>query len=202
MKLIFAEFSALLKTRLNHLVFTSEDSVRYTFFAALLHTTKIAPHEIILEFPHPSIPGAQIDTYVPSTPDRKGLVIEFKYDRQPPGGRNMPRTQNAGEVFNDLYRLARFEEDPSADRLLVYLTDAGMAGYLSNSRNQLTDFFQLAPGHQLRVDERYLETKAITFQRCIGGSLNADLTGLWQDTLPNNHHLRICQITPISQTGN
>jgi hypothetical protein len=197
MKKVFAEFSILLNTRLKNSVFTSEDSVRYTFFAALLHTAKIAPHEIILEFPHPCISGAQIDTYVPSTSDRKGLVIEFKYDRQPPGGRNMPRTQNAGEVFNDVYRLACFEEDPLADRLLIYLADAEMAGYLSNSRNQLTDFFQLASGHQLRVDKRYLETKAITFQRCIGGSLNAALTGLWQEALPNNHHLRIYQITSI-----
>lgn len=79
----FAEF---LDRRLAKGVFTTEDSVRYTFFWALSQTLKLAPEEIILEHPHPRITRAEIDTYIPDLGGR-AFAIEFKYDRENPAGR-------------------------------------------------------------------------------------------------------------------
>ena len=43
-----AAFVPLLKTRLSASIFTTEDSVRYTFFAALLHAG-VQPEQVVLE---------------------------------------------------------------------------------------------------------------------------------------------------------
>ncbi|NMX21939.1 hypothetical protein C5S30_05815 [ANME-1 cluster archaeon GoMg4] len=105
MKNVLEGFSTLLRERLSK-TYTTEDSVRYTFFITLLKQTNIAHHEIILEYPHPEISGAKIDTYIPSTSERKGITLEFKYDRQIPSGKHSPRPQKAGKLFNDIYKLS------------------------------------------------------------------------------------------------
>ena len=85
MDIVFTDFTNLLETRFNGNVLTTEDSVRYTLFASMLHNN-ISPNAVILEFPHPEIPRAQIDTWM-SDFHGKSVAIEFKYDREPPGGR-------------------------------------------------------------------------------------------------------------------
>lgn len=62
MKSVFALFGDMLETRLLNEVFSTEDSVRYTFFAALLGAGALRPEQIILEYPHPVIARAEIDT--------------------------------------------------------------------------------------------------------------------------------------------
>ena len=52
-----AAFVPLLEKRLNSGIFTTEDSVRYTFFAALLHTG-VQPEQVVLEAPYRDIDGA------------------------------------------------------------------------------------------------------------------------------------------------
>jgi len=76
MKEVLEEFSILLRERLSKM-YTTEDSVRFTFFAALLKRTNIAPHEIILEYPHPKIPGAEVDTYIPSPFEKKDWFLNL-----------------------------------------------------------------------------------------------------------------------------
>lgn len=62
---IYKTFNDDLFTRLEKNTFTTEDSVRYTFFASLIKHTTLATHEIVLEFPHNTLDGAEIDTYLP-----------------------------------------------------------------------------------------------------------------------------------------
>ena len=100
---IFADFAKLLESRFKVDVLTTEDSVRYTLFASVLHNN-INPDAVILEFPHPVIPRAQIDTWMPDF-HGAAVAIEFKYDREPPGRKHQPKTQKAGAVFEDLRRL-------------------------------------------------------------------------------------------------
>ena len=52
---IIKRFSDLLFSRLDKDVFTTENSVRYTFFAALQESGQFQPVDAILEFPHPDI---------------------------------------------------------------------------------------------------------------------------------------------------
>jgi hypothetical protein len=61
----FQLFTEYMKLRFMKNVLCTEDSVRYTFFASLLKTTTLNPEDIILEYPHPSIRGAEVDTVIP-----------------------------------------------------------------------------------------------------------------------------------------
>ena len=195
MKEVLEEFSYLLGKRLSNGIYTTEDSVRYTFSIALLKKANIAPHEVILEYPHPTISGAKIDTYLPSTSERAGLVVEFKYDRQIPSGKNSPKSQKAGKLFNDIFRLARFDKDDNATFWLIYLTDKEMASYLRN--NGLVDFFDLDVGEVLMIDDNYISTKSATFRGVIGGPINIRIKSVWSKEIPNQHEARVYEILPI-----
>lgn len=198
MKEVLNEFSSLLKKRLLSNAYTTKDSVRYTFFTALLKKTNISPHEVILEYPHPRISMAEIDTYIPSTSERAGLVVEFKYDRRIPSGKNTPMPQKAGKLFNDIYRLAQFDTDPNATLWLIYFTDDEMANYLRNPINGLVDFFDLSVEEALIIDDNYISSKSPTFRGGIGGPINRKIKTIWSETMPNQHEVRVYEILPIS----
>ncbi len=125
---VFATFAGMLRTRFERGVHTTEDSIRYTFFAALLTQPTIKPHEVVHEFPHPQLPGAEIDTFMPAY-DGKTVAIEFKYDRAIPSGAAIPRPLNAGELFRDIWRLSQLKTATEAERFLVYCTDPIMRRY-------------------------------------------------------------------------
>ena len=191
---VFSEFSDLMHARLSALVHTTEDSVRYTFFVALLRRGGVSPHDLILEFPHPAISG-EIDTYIPSLSGRP-TAIEFKYDRNIPSGSNVPKPQKAGKLFADLYRLASLTAPLELDRFLVYCTDHIMAEYFRKPSNRYGILFDLRRGYTMRIDEKYVEDKSTTFRRNIGGALSTNLVCAWTAELPQNHHLRIYRISP------
>jgi len=200
MEEILSEFSSLLKERLSKKIYTTEDSVRYTFFAALLMKTNIAPHEIILEYPHLKIRGATVDTYILSSSGRKGLVIEFKYDRRIPSRRNAPKSQKAGKLFYDIYKLIQFYIHDSKPVLwFIYLTDAEMIGYLRNKRNGLIDFFDLQTGKVLEINKEYIYSKTKTFQRAVGAVFSAKIKCVWKEEMPNEHEVRVYEILPHSK---
>jgi len=59
----FKEFQALLGQRLLSGIYTTEDAVRYTFFAALLRQA-VDPKMVAMEYPHPTTRNARVDTVV------------------------------------------------------------------------------------------------------------------------------------------
>jgi hypothetical protein len=61
---VFSKFSELLGDRFFKAITTTEDSVRYTLFFCLTKHWDIDPSDIVLEYPHPRISGAEVDTYV------------------------------------------------------------------------------------------------------------------------------------------
>jgi hypothetical protein len=190
---IYKAFNDELFTRLEKNTFTTEDSVRYTFFANLMKHTALATHDIVLEFPHNTLDGAEIDTYLPSY-DGNEVIIEFKYDRAIPSGKNSPRPQKAGKHFNDMKRLLDFKTSLPAMRLFIYLTDDEMASYMRNPSNNLVDYFDLKPGNQIKVDQLFFNNKSATFQNAAGGVFMASIRCEWSGTLPKKHELRICRI--------
>ena len=191
-------FSKLLLTRLSEGVYCTEDSIRYTFFANLLHSANLKPHHIVLEHPHSSISKAKVDTYVPPRDGMSGLVIEFKYDRAIPSKRNLPRPQKAGKIFNDFFRLVTFEPTLDITRLLVYLTDDAMKNYLTNQRSRLAPFFNLSEGRSLTINQGLLSDTSDTFIKEAGPITPLTLKCVWSEDFPqHNHYLRIYSATRI-----
>ena len=78
LKATFDKFGELLDERLLRHVYTTEDSIRYTFFHCLTSHAGINPVDIILEQPHPAIDGAKVDLYIPSLDDREGLSLRIQ----------------------------------------------------------------------------------------------------------------------------
>ena len=159
---IFHQFAELLNDRFFKNIYSTEDSIRYTLFYCLTQAEEIHPSDIILEYPHPRIPGARIDTYIPPTDKRNGLVFETKFDREIPSRKNSPRTQKAGRVFADIIRLAHFSHE-NVQRYFIYITDKEMAVYFQNRANRLDDFFNLNQKDTLSLNRSYIENHNRTF---------------------------------------
>jgi len=188
-------FGNLLENRLSKAVFTTEDSVRYTLFAAILEKTSLRPEEIVLEQPHPSIQRAQIDTWIVPTETRKGAAIEFKYDRDIPSAQNTPRTQKAGKVFHDLYRLGL--APANLRRFFVYLASSEMSAYFLSPRNNLAGFFSLPANQPLKIDATFLHGRSNTFVQSCGIVPNVSVESIYSRSLPRQHELRVFEINNL-----
>ena len=199
MKDIFAEFAQLLRKRFGQGAYTTEDSIRYTFFAALLAKSDFEAQDVVLEYPHPQIPGAEVDTLLTSVRGAP-VAIEFKYDRQIPSGHALPRPQNAGELFKDMSRLAQLRGTPDPLRLLVYCTDSTMATYFKKPANGHTPFFNVADGERVTIDAAYIASKPATFRKSLGSELRVELTCRWSEALPNEHQLRVYEVVPAGRS--
>ena len=152
----------------------------------------IPPENIVLESKHPNQSRAEIDCVVLEQ-GAPSDIFEFKYDRANPGGTNQPAPQKAGALFKDLIRVMDFP--PPTNRHMIYLTDSEMASYLSSPRNGFREFFGLPTGGSLRLDEAYFRGRSNTFHRSMGKwPRPADVQGLFADSLPGDHHLKILKI--------
>lgn len=191
-----ASFIELINERLEYSVFTTEDSVRYTFFAALLKNGAV-PRQVILEYPHPKIKGAAIDTWITPTKEIAGsaIAIEFKYDRPIPSGYNQPKTQKAGSVFKDLQRQALLAEDADVVPYFVYLTTVEMAKYFDNPKNGFGRLWNLEKGEQLNIDERFPNDKSKTFRAQIMAIKPFTVIGVASSVLAGAHYLKVYQLT-------
>jgi len=192
------DFYNLLKERFyNNNVYITERNVTYTFFTTMVMFGYYKPHEILLEYDHPNIKGnKKVDTYIPPNDKKCGLVMECKYDREMPSGHNGPRPQKAGKIFNDFFRLASFTNDVNVIKWFIYLTDEEMVHYFNNVNNKLNDFFNLATGATLIIDDEYLKNKSQTFKGGIdtNGISKINIKCVFQNDLPNNHKMKIYEI--------
>ena len=192
---VFEVFATLLAERLTIGVLTTEDSVRYTFFHALLSSGLCRHTDVILELPHPTIEKARIDTFITARQSEPSVGIEFKYDRMIPSQANQPRTQKAGHVFNDLYRLARIPTTITQVKFFIYLTDAEMLSYFQNARNNLQDFFELPIGQSIGLGDHFSTPLAPTFRKVVlANQIECTAIAALKRDLPNHHALRIYEI--------
>ncbi|TET89624.1 MAG: hypothetical protein E3J35_09450 [Methanomassiliicoccales archaeon] len=201
---ILKRFAELLDDRFSKEVFTTEDSVRYTLFYCLIREGGIHPSDVILEHPHPQIPRAEVDLFIPPKDGSPGLVFEFKFDREMPSGRNQNKTQKAGKLFADIYRLNLFAVEGNIRRFFVYVTDREMAVYFRNPSNALQDFFGLKSGEALTVDRSYIETHPKTFVDSAGAeTINCDLAGRLNEDLESQIWVRVYETMPrlVSSEG-
>jgi len=190
-------FSYLLEQRLRKNIFTTEDAVRYTFFAALMDTTDLQPDNVIPEYPHPARPKAEIDTWLTDASGGGNTAFEFKYDRAIPSGLNTNVTQKSGKLFCDFQRLALIPLESNASRFCVYLASQAMSGYWSNN---FRDFWSLNVSESLALNPAYLAKKPETFKAQLIGnqSFSATITLRYSSSLPEQHELRVYEITTVN----
>lgn len=191
---VLEEFAALLRTRFESGTFTTEDSVRYTFYAAALRHG-VQPGEVILEYPHPAISGGEVDTLISAAQGRSAIALEFKYDRANPGGANQNRTQRAAAVFVDIFRLARIPGTTVQRRYFVYVTDEEMAGYFRNPANRLDAVFNAPVGSKVRITPQMYAQSAATFRnRVAQHECSCDVTSVLSRDLPSGVFLRSFEV--------
>ena len=119
----------LIERRLGQRAAFSEDDFRHLVIRGL-HKVGVGARRVELEYPHPAILRAMVDTVILDAKGAPETAIEFKYHRGIPSGGNLPRTQFAGQLIADFARLRDF---PNVHRFVVYLTDGEMFGYFSNN---------------------------------------------------------------------
>jgi hypothetical protein len=178
----------------------SEDRVRYALFVALRERTGIRDDEIMLEWPHPSIRGAKLDGFLCGCEGHGACAWELKYDRATPGGSNQPRSNKAGALINDFFRLAGLDETGGIERILIYLTDAEMARYFQNPRNGFEALFGLGAGARFRIDREFLAPRAASVrQKVTAPIIPCYAIGVAQASLPRDHQMRLYAVSTTDQ---
>ena len=187
------EFGRLLEERFSKKIHTTEDSIRYTFFHSMMGKMKYGPNDIILEYPHPTIPRARIDTFIQKNSTYPATALEFKFHRTIPSETNAPRPQHAGSLFKDIFRLARLQKImPETDCYLVYVTDHEMMGYFHNEGNKLSGFFN---NEKTLINREFISDKSQTFIESAGDVIDCSTElALKQDG--KDHAVRIYRISP------
>lgn len=199
---VFELFAKLLGERFEKGKFTTEDSVRYTFFYCLTECMNLKPSDIILEYSHPSIERAKIDLRIEASNAVPEMFFEFKYYRKDSQNDNSPRTQKAGKVFADIFRLASIEPNSEVKRYLIFVTDEEMAKYLLNNKNGLIDFFNLKPADDpLPIDIDRVKCRCKTFIKSAGNNINpSNIACKLDKKTKGNKWIKIYEILP-NKTG-
>ena len=144
----------------------SEDLIRYVYFQALLESGIDISH-FAFEYPHPTIPQAEVDTVLIDAEGHPVLALEVKYHRSIHTGSQLPRPQLAGGLVRDLTRLFRFEPR-ECQRNFLYVTDGEMAGYLANPRYRLGWLLSTPVGTTHQLDDEGFSELSVTFQKAAG----------------------------------
>lgn len=187
-------FESLLEERFKIDKNISEDTIRYLFFSSLILSNSAKPNDIFLEYPHPQIDKAKIDTYINFKNEKPNWIIEFKFDREIPSKKNSPRTMKAGKLFNDLYRLKTCNINENSRYFFIYVTDPEMFYYLNNENNGLKSFFNLQVERNLHINNFYLEGKSKTFEDQFPKNFSCNIKSLYSKDFNNNYFVRIYEI--------
>jgi hypothetical protein len=174
----------------------TEDSVRYSFFAAALQTTTIQQHEIILERPHhhPEFEGKEIDMHIQPSTERPELYVEFKFHRKT--GSASPTPLKAGSLFKDFSRLSSIATDQS-HCLVIYLTDFEMAEYFKNKADTYSNFWRVPTEGTFIYDDTFINNTTDTFKKASGILHKANVRVEFSAELTENYHLRIFEVRKI-----
>jgi hypothetical protein len=188
-------FSNFLENRIKLKQNITEDSVRYAFFYALMQSNTIEQHELIMELPHPTYLGKEVDTYIMPSTDRREIFLEFKFHRQAPRSTSgMP--YKAGSLFKDVARLAAIH-DRNNSCAVIYLTCPEMANYFERKKGSYSDFWRLQAGEEFRYDQDFLDKTTPTFRRESGELNEARVHIEFSKKLVHDYHLRIFDVQTI-----
>lgn len=188
-------FADLVEERLKPGIFSTEDSIRYTFFLALIQSGYCHHIEVELEKSHPTIKGAEIDLLVRKNIDRPSFACEFKYDRINPSLQISARTQSAGALFKDMFRLAHIPKEIADSLYVIYLTDIEMARYYRNPKNRMANLLDLSEEDNYYLDSTFVDNKAKTFRTAVQNLIfPCNLHQVFRKDYPGSYYLRIYQV--------
>ena len=186
---VWDDMYRLLNDRFSRGIPTTEDSVRYCFFHALVCTRKACgPNDVVLEYrplvvpktktdtrlfksiaEHEAeiVPRTQIDTVILRGKGDPDCAIEFKFHRK---STDIPTTTTyAGQLFHDFFRQTEFKKTCSRTTCyVVYVTDMKMQRYFGNAHNIGKTWYDLEPGEQISLDEGYFSSAPPTFSKYSG----------------------------------
>jgi len=187
----YKQFASNINDRIASRQHLTEDSVRYAFFHALLLSTAIKQHEIILELPHPKFPGKEIDTYICPSGERQEAFFEFKFHRVSKS--TSPKPQKAGSLFKDISRLASLAAS-NRSCVVVYLTCSEMATYFKANESNYSRFWECETGSDFVYDQPFLTRTTPTFQRASGDHHLSRVHVEFSAALADGYHLRIFNV--------
>ncbi len=190
----YERFAEFLHKRIDTRQHLTEDSVRYAFFLAILQTTSIQQHEIILELPHPKFPGKEVDMYIAAADGRVELFFEFKFHRMSKSA--SPKPQKAGSLFKDISRLASLI---SKDRhcIVVYLTCSEMARYFDKNEASYSEFWKQPTGGEFVYDDSFVAKTTDTFRKASSEHHGARVLVEFSAPLINDYHVRVFDVRKI-----
>jgi hypothetical protein len=177
-------------------VYTSEDSVRYSFFSALLQEAYARPEEIVLDYPLLD-PQGTLEMYIGPSPNRPVMMADFRYSRPVPARDDRPRLLFAAQVLGDLARLAGIGLR-SADRLLVLLLTRETITYLKHPSRGLCCLCWLHTGEECVLGRDGISPSQTALRRAVPRAfpgLNAEM--LVAADLPRDHQIRVVRATPV-----
>lgn len=193
---VLTHFQELLRERLMTPSKLTEDSVRYSLHVSLQREAGITGSEIVVGYDHPKIPRAKIDSFFPTSETHGAAAWELKYDRAIPSGKNQPRSNKAGALLNDFFRLAAFDGPPDLERVVVYLSDSEMASYFRNRRNGLDGLFDLPVGGRFTINSNLLRPLAPSVTKKIKAPIvPCNAVAKWAVSLPREHALRVYNVS-------
>ncbi len=191
----FTIFSKLINERLLDGAHMSEDNVRYSYYLSINQVGKVIHTEVFLEFPHPKLPGKEIDSFIKGDAYPKGVAIEFKYDRSNPGGTNQNRTQRAGSFLADIFRLNMVPNSTAEDKFFVYLTDKEMASYFLNPKNKLSRLYNLLHDQEYLLGTDLINSLAKSATNQVKDLVSPCLVkGFFKKDLERGHQLRVFSV--------
>ncbi len=191
MNKIFKSSENLLNKRLTMGTYTTEDSVRYTFFLALKdHDTQ--PEHIILEDSHPKIDNALVDMSFPLANDKRPF-FEFKYHRTPKDRKYKPWAKKCGQLFNDIYRQYRLSDDQN-EAYIIYIYTDEVKQYLNKN-----GYKHIIEEPDVTIDDDFLQDRPKTMRECITLQQGQTCPEIhfkceFKSELNQNHYLRIYKI--------
>ncbi len=216
---VWDDLCDILNDRFSKDVPTTEDSVRYCFFHILVCSRKICkPNEVVLEyqprvipktktntliFKYVSkhladvVPRTQIDTVILRGKGDPDCAIEFKFHRKPENTEHSPLTMNAGELFYDFFKQAKFKKTCSNVTCYVaYVTDEEMHRYFSNPNNMCKTWYDLEPGERISLDEEYFSRAKPTFRKYSKSVVPCKATRVAKRQVNSEHALIVDEVDP------
>jgi len=127
----FAEFAREMGVRLSARTYTTEDTIRYYFWHALIrHGADL--HAMVPEkpHPHPSMARKEVDLWLSAAPFGPAW-LEVKYNRPPSGMGDMPRTMKYGALLADFFKLSMIED--ASLKIVFFVSTPEMVHYLKNN---------------------------------------------------------------------
>ena len=100
-----------------------------------------------------------------------------------------------GGLFANVYRLAHITANVATNKFLIYLTDAGMARYLSKTNNEPLALFDLKLNESVEIPENYGAARSDTFRKTTNGlGVPCRVVNVCHEKFERDYHLRIWQI--------